>query len=221
MKTLKINIGCGQAPIKGWQNYDNSWSIRLAKKPLVALFLMKVGMLSLPQQKFIAFAQKEDILWANAIKYLPEKTNSVDVIYSSHMIEHIEKNDLKIFFKEARRVMKIGATIRIAVPNISFHIENYLNSEDADRFIEATHLTRKRPKSIASKIKYLITGDRNHQWMYDGKSLCKLLLSAGFEEPVVMAEGHTNIVNPGALNLRERSPESVFVEAKNMDRNLL
>ena len=117
--------------------------------------------------------------------------------------------------------MKIGATIRIAVPNISFHIENYLNSEDADRFIEATHLTRKRPKSIASKIKYLITGDRNHQWMYDGKSLCKLLLSAGFEEPVVMAEGHTNIVNPGALNLRERSPESVFVEAKNMDRNLL
>ena len=31
-RSLKINIGCGDTPTKGWSNYDNSWSVRLAKK---------------------------------------------------------------------------------------------------------------------------------------------------------------------------------------------
>ena len=213
--TLKINIGCGQTPTKGWRNYDNSWSIRLAKKPLAAFILGKLGFLSGPQQQFMSFAKKKNILWANATKRIPEKSASVDVVYSSHMIEHIEKEDVEIFFKEARRILKSGGTMRIAVPNIKYHVENYLKDGDADKFIEGTHLTRNRPKTIISKIKYLIIGDRNHQWMYDGNSLCQLLSSAGFQEPIVMESGSTNIAEPGALDLKERSPESVFVEAIN------
>jgi len=38
--------------------------------------------------------------------------------------------------------------------------------------------------------------------MYDGDSLCWLLLSGGFKDP-------------GTLDLEERAPESVFVEAIN------
>jgi len=213
--TLKINIGCGQTPTKGWRNYDNSWSIRLAKKPLLAYMLGKSGLLSEPQQQFISFAKNENVLWANATKLIPEESASVDVVYSSHMIEHIEKEDVEMFFKEARRILKTGATIRIAVPNIKYHVENYMKNGDADKFIEGTHLTRKKPKTIIAKIKYLIIGDRNHQWMYDGNSLCQLLSSAGFKEPQVMESGSTNISEPGALDLKERSPESVFVEAIN------
>ncbi len=213
--TLKINIGCGQTPTKGWRNYDKSWSIRLAKKPLIAFILRKSGFLSEPQQQFISFAKKENILWANAIKKIPEKNASVDVLYSSHMIEHIEKDDVGKFFKEARRILKSGGAIRIAVPNINYHVENYLKDGDADKLIESTHLTRKSPKTIISKIKYFIIGDRNHQWMYDGNSLCQLLSSSGFQEPQVMEAGSTNISDPGALDLKERSPESVFVEAIN------
>ncbi|PCJ53760.1 MAG: hypothetical protein COA79_22625 [Planctomycetota bacterium] len=213
--SLKINIGCGQTPTKNWRNYDNSWSIFLAKKPLVASILGKSGFLSEPQQQFISFASKENILWANAIKRIPEENTSADVIYSSHMIEHIEKEDVESFLKEARRILKSGGVIRIAVPNIKYHVENYLNTGDADKFIYDTHLTRKKPKTIIAKIKYLIIGDRNHQWMYDGKSLCKLLASAGFQKLQVMKAGSTNITDPGTLDLNERSPESVFVEAIN------
>lgn len=213
--TIKINIGCGQTPTKGWKNYDNSWSVRLAKKPLVAFVLGKSGFLSGPQKQFISFAKKEKILWANATKRIPEDTASVDVVYSSHMIEHIEKEEVKIFLKEARRILKSGGILRIAVPNIKHHVENYLQDGDADKFIESTHLTRKRPQTFIEKQKYLILGDRNHQWMYDGNSLCKILSSAGFQEPRVMEAGSTNIAEPGDLDLRERSPESVFVETVN------
>jgi len=213
--STKINIGCGQTPTKGWQNYDNSWSIRLAKNPILATILGKMGFLSEPQQRFISFAQKEHILWANAAQRIPEVNGSINVVYSSHMIEHMEREDVMNFLKEARRILESHGTIRIAVPNIKYHVENYISKEDADKFIEATHLTRKSPKTIIEKIKYLIIGDRNHQWMYDGDSLCRLLSSAGFEDPQIMDAGSTKIADPGELDLSERSPESVFVEAIN------
>jgi SAM-dependent methyltransferase len=213
--SLKINIGCGDTPTKGWRNYDNSWSTRLAKKKVLTYILWKSGFLSEAQDKFISFANNENILWANGIKRIPENDSTTDAVYSSHMIEHIEKEDVALFFKEVRRILKSGGIIRLAVPNIKYQVDNYLKDGDADKFIESTYLTRKQPKTIIAKIKYLIIGDRNHQWMYDGKSLCNLLSSAGFEEPRILETGLTTIPDPGMLDLKERSLESVFVEACN------
>lgn len=213
--SLNISIGCGQTPINGWRNYDNSWSVRLAKIPLLPSIMRKSGFLSRQQQEFISFAKNANIRWADATKQIPEKDGTVDVIYSSHMIEHLEKEDAIKFLKEVRRVLKRGGIIRIAVPNIKYLVENYLKDNDANNFIERTHLNRKRPKNFIAKLKYLIIGDRNHQWMYDGKSLCKLLSYVGFQEPKVMEPGTTIIAKIGELNLEERVPESVFVEATN------
>ena len=177
--------------------------------------MLKFGFLSEAQDKFISFAKNANILWADGIKRIPENDSSVDVIYSCHMVEHLEKLDVASFFKEARRILKSGGIIRLAVPNIKYQVDNYLKDGDADKFIESTHLTRKQPKTIIAKIKYLIIGDRNHQWMYDGKSICKLLSSSGFKEPRILEEGLTTIPDSGMLDLKERSPESVFVEAFN------
>ena len=213
--SLKINIGCGDTPTKGWRNYDNSWSVRLAKKKVLTYILWKSGFLSEAQDKFISFAKNANILWADGIKRIPENDSSVDVIYSCHMVEHLEKLDVASFFKEARRILKSGGIIRLAVPNIKYQVDNYLKDGDADKFIESTYLTRKKPKTIIAKIKYLIIGDRNHQWMYDGKSLCNLLSSAGYNEPCILEPSLTTIPNPGMLDLKERLPESVYVEACN------
>ena len=186
-----------------------------SQKKVLTYILWKSGFLSETQEKFISFAINADILWANGIKRIPENDSSVDVIYSCHMVEHLEKLDVVSFLKESRRILKSGGIIRLAVPNIKYQVDNYLKDGDADKFIESTHLTRKQPKTIIAKIKYLIIGDRNHQWMYDGKSLCNLLSSAGFEEPRILETGLTNIPDPGMLDLKERSLESVFVEACN------
>ena len=63
------------------------------------------------------------------------------------------------------------------------------------------------------KIKYLLVGDRNHQWIYDGKSLCNILSLSGFKNPRILEAGATSIKDPGMLDLNERSVESVYVEA--------
>ena len=55
------------------------------------------------------------ILSANCTN-LPFNSNTVDVIYSSHMMEHLSRDDAAIFIKECLRVLKIhnGTTDSIA-----------------------------------------------------------------------------------------------------------
>jgi hypothetical protein len=60
-----------------------------------------------------------------------------------------------------------------------------------------------------------VIGSRLHQWMYDGRSLSRLLVSQGFVSPRVLKAGETQISDPKGLDLYERSHESVYVEATN------
>ncbi len=211
----RLNVGCGQSPTAGWKNYDNSWSVRLAKKPIVARILGKLGILKQWQKDFITVAKQSEIHWADVTRRLPEPDRSVEVLYSSHMLEHLDQDQVATFLKEARRVLVSGGIIRLALPNIRYHVDNYLHDNDADNFIEKTLLACPPRKTSLDKLKHFLVGDRHHLWMYDGDSLCKLLLAAGFQSPQVMESGTTTIRDPGPLNLRERAPESVFVEAVN------
>jgi SAM-dependent methyltransferase len=214
----RVNVGCGRSPTAGWKNYDNSWSVRLARRPVLALLLGKLGMLKEGEKLFIADAKRLGVRWADVTRKIPEPDGSVEVLYSSHMVEHLDRAQAARFLNEARRVLAPGGIIRLAVPDILFHVENYLRHKDADKFVEDTRLSRESPegsKTLWKKLRYLAVGDRHHQWMYDGESLCRLLSSAGFKDPRVMEPGTTRIQEPGPLDLLERVPESVFVEALN------
>lgn len=211
----RINVGCGQTPTEGWINYDNSMSVRLARLPGIAVVLTRLSLLNESQRTFIALARASDIRYANAVKRIPEPTGSVEVFYSSHMLEHLDQHEALSFLREARRVLKSAGVIRIAVPDIRFHVNNYLESGDANGLIIGSLLTKSRPRRLTDKVAYLAIGDRHHQWMYDGDSLCSLLESAGFLNPMVTEAGTTMISDPGRLDLAERCPESVFVESLN------
>jgi hypothetical protein len=211
----KINIGCGDMPTPGWINYDNSWTVRLARLPLLVSLLNCFGLLSPKQLQFINIVKQQGILYADAINSIPHSDKSVTVLYSCHMFEHLDRLEAKSFLREARRVLVHGGIIRIAVPNIRYHIDRYLVHGDSDRFIDDLYMARLRPTGILAKLRYLIIGERHHLWMYDGPSLCKILKQAGFVDPQVLPAGETTIPNTGLLDLAERSPESLFVEAVN------
>ena len=49
--------------------------------------------------------------------------------------------------------------------------------------------------------------------MYDAASLVRAVEQAGFRDASAVPPGTTRIFEPGALDLREREGESVFVEA--------
>lgn len=212
---IRVNVGCGQTPTEGWQNFDNSMSIRLAKVPLLVSLLAKLRLLKRSQLEFIEFIRGNAIEYADGAEKLPFATGSVDVVYSSHMLEHLDREEARGFLREARRVLKPGGIIRLAVPDLRGQVQGYLESNDADAFIAGTHLTQERPRTLAKRLRILFVGTRHHQWMYDGASLSRLLISEGFENASVVPAGASRIPDPGNLDLSERKDESVYVEAEN------
>ena len=218
---LRINIGCGQTPTAGWVNVDNSMSLRLAKLPLLASILHKVGLIGKQQIEFIEYARNNKITHGNAIKGLSLADHSVEVLYSSHMLEHLDCIGADMFIAEAFRLIKPGGIIRIAVPDIKKLVTKYAESEDADDFIKLTHTCVPSPRTLAQRLRFLFVGPRHHQWMYDGKSLSKLLEKHGFVHARAVPPGETRITDHGELNLQERHEASVYVEAEKPDTEVI
>ena len=211
---MRLNIGCGQSPTPGWRNYDNSLSLRFARTPRVSRLLGRVGVLSQDQLNFIDFARENEIHFGDAVRGLPLPTGSVEAIYSSHMLEHLDQREAGLFLDEARRLLAPGGVIRIAVPDLARLVSLYLETQDADLFLTKTQLAAPRLRSFQARAARALVGNRNHQWMYDGASLCRMLSKHGFLQPQVKAAGETQMPDPGELNLHERDWVSVYVEAE-------
>lgn len=94
---VKINIGSGDWSLKGWINLDyvTDWY----KK-------------SLSKHKVIHYNIREDLL--------PFKDSSVDLIYCSHVIEHIEDKFVSQMIDECFRVLNTNGVIRIACPDAEY-----------------------------------------------------------------------------------------------------
>ena len=218
--SCRINVGCGSSPTEGWLNFDGSPSVRLANRPLVTGLLAGLKLLGGENQQFIAFCRGSDIRWANAAHSLPVPTGYADVVYSSHMLEHLDQQEAMEFLAEVRRVLKRQGILRLAVPDLRRMIVDYETDADADRLVTRTQLAHTRPKTALQKLRWLFVTDRSHhRWMYDANSLTLLVEKAGFSRVVVQPAGATMIPNPGQLNLREREEESLYVEAERVGVN--
>ena len=212
---IKINIGCGTSPTKGWLNYDNSNAIKLANSPFRYRIAKTLGLLSSAQIENIEWNRLNSIEFADASKSIPLADASVDCIYTSHMVEHLSKSEVKSFLKEAKRVLKPGMVLRIAVPDLKIAVNQYLKSKNADVFMRTLRVEAPPITTIRQKILLFIIGYRHHQWMYDGESLSKLLIEMGFKNVEVCKDGYTKIENPDGLDLYEQAEQSVYVEGIN------
>ena len=57
---------------------------------------------------------------------LPYENNIIDLIYSSHMLEYLDREEVVIILKEWQRVLKKTGTLRIAVPDFEPVTKLYL-----------------------------------------------------------------------------------------------
>jgi predicted SAM-dependent methyltransferase len=188
-------------------------SVRLARRPVLAKLVSSAHLLNADNEGFIAFCRTHDIEWADAAEHIPLPDNSADVVYASHMLEHLDRAEAQRFLDESKRVLAGGGVLRLAVPDLKMIIAKYQQSGNADRFMDNMYLGR-RSHSWRDKLEFLVAGDRGHQWMYDGPSLVRLLTAAGFSGAKVLPPGVTTIPDAAPLNLHERADESVYVEAR-------
>ena len=102
-KGTNLNIGCGDYKIKGFISLDYYSKYYYHKKKFDSIHY--------------------DIRKDN----IPFESNSIDNIYCSHVIEHIETSHIEKFFKECHRVLKKNSILRIACPDSFFLYQQMLN----------------------------------------------------------------------------------------------
>jgi predicted SAM-dependent methyltransferase len=67
-----------------------------------------------------------EVMAHDLTKGLPYPSNSIDVCYSSHVMEHLKKDEADFFLEEQRRVLKSDGMIRVVAPDLETICVNYL-----------------------------------------------------------------------------------------------
>ncbi len=185
----------------------------MARWQVTSGLLRRMGFLAPKSAELAEMARHGSVRFANAAVRIPCATASVEAVYSSHMIEHLDRSEARAFLAEVRRVLHPGGVVRVAAPDLSAIAADYAATGDADGFVAGLHMGLDRPAGLRGWLKWTVVGPRHHLWMYDGESLARLLRETGFADVTVMPPGSTRISGPGQLDLRERETESVYVEA--------
>lgn len=202
---MKLNLGCGSQVIDGWINVDNSLGARLGKLFLFGPIIRKLGIFNIP--------------WDNRIylhdltKKMPWGDSEIDIVYSSHTLEHLSREEGRKFLQECHRMLVPGGIIRILVPDLSFYIEEYqAGNIQADEFLGRLGVlygTHRNP--IKNKLmKYF---QFPHKCMYDTKSLVDLLNVIGFKAKAKKAL-ESDINDISEIELVDRTVNAVIVEGK-------
>ena len=68
---------------------------------------------------------------ANLLATLPVDSNSCEVVYSSHFLEHIPREKVGLFLGECLRIMRPGGVLRLVLPDFEEMCREYLAQRNA------------------------------------------------------------------------------------------
>lgn len=149
------------------------------------------------------YATRCDIKY-NLLEKLPFPDNSVDKIYSSHVLEHFTRNQLDSLLQECKRILKPGGIFSVCVPNAKLYIDAYTGSKKMpDSFFQ--YKAAYNYASAIDYINYIAFMDGHHKHMFDEDNLVSILSINGFQN-VKLREFQED------LDRAERDYESIYAE---------
>jgi SAM-dependent methyltransferase len=236
-----LNLGCGYQTSPRCINIDWSVPIRLKGSRLGR----RVAPLVLDGERRRAYdAITGEVMRHDLRKGIPFDDASVDAVYHSHLLEHLDRPAVPGFLAEIRRVLKPGGILRIVVPDLERDARDYVASLDAAVAGSATaaeheehvrvlieQMVRREAYWTAQRgptrrrFENLVLGDarkrgETHQWMWDRVSLPAELVAAGFTDPRVLSNTESQIPDWRGYGLdetpsgEEYKPGSLYVEAR-------
>ena len=233
-KRAMLNLGCGTKMNWNWTNLDFSPYARLVRHMNIAKIFRKVGVVSEERYQNLLEVDPNIILW-DLRKGVPFNNNTFDVVYHSHLLEHIDKTNAPVFLKECFRVLKPNGIIRIAVPDLQSIINRYNSAvsrlENGDMKAFSDHrkstyelfdqMVRKETTGTEEQrfalrfIERIVRGNAAkvgelHRWMYDEYSLRELLLDVGFENVQTESPTTSKIEGWAQFNLDTNKDGSIY-----------
>ncbi len=198
-----VNLGCGTSFAPGWINVDNSPNARLSKRPRLRRLLWKMKVLSDPHY---SVQWPKSLIIHDLTKKLPFPAASIDYVYTSHTLEHLQFSDGRQLIEEIYRVLKEGGMLRIVVPDLAY---------GAGRYLDALQTNPSDPKAAGEFLRWLQLSRPKvrdpHLWMYDVPSLSATLVETGFGNvtPCKFKQG----LVPDSDILDNRPEDSLHLEA--------
>jgi SAM-dependent methyltransferase len=183
-----LNIGCGSDHATGWVNIDASWQAWLARRPALARL---AGFLTARQVGH----WPRDVVYRDVRRGLGYSPATVAVVFSSHFIEHLHRDEALGFLREAHRVLKPEGVCRVVVPDVAAIVQWYLahrmeprgldEKPSSDVLMEMLSVRPDaRPRGHGPLGWYRRWTDfDSHKWMYDAEGLTYLFRQAGFTDP--------------------------------------
>jgi predicted SAM-dependent methyltransferase len=199
---VRVNLGSGLSVAPGWIHIDGSLNALVSRWPSIVLnrlYDWSDNRRWYSREQYIRILKDHRFVHHRLEYGLPFGDETVDVIYSSHALEHMFREEAEALLRDARRALKPGGLIRIAVPDVEY----------------ACQLFHQGAKEQA--LEYFFSRSRSgylnhHHYMYDFDLLKTLLETAGFRQVERRAFREGNVPDLNVLD--NRPDETLFVEAR-------
>jgi SAM-dependent methyltransferase len=230
-----LNLACGSKTHWSWNNIDFSPYSRLSHHRQTARLLRACGILSEYRYETLLRVDPDIIAW-DLRRGIPFEEGVFDAVYSSHFIEHVDRDAVPGVFQECHRVLKPHGVLRIAVPDLLSIVEDYSRSarllENGDRSQMGTHkeavnqlfeqmvrlkaVGGSRQVRLVRCLEYLLRGDVRkrgelHRWMYDKYTLGELLGDCGFAEVGSTTAHESGIAGWSCFHLDTNEDNTVYM----------
>ena len=181
-KKLKVQYGCGLSCPVGWENFDSTPSLFVSRLPFAKHIASILKKIAPSRRSYLLLNNISEIKakYGDVVKGLPLADCSVDLLYASHVLEHLPVQRFRAALLESFRVMKKGALFRLVVPNLQYYVEAYIASDSKQRSIEFclnTDLGLSDFPNLFSRVRF-----DSHHVMFDRLTLKNELQRAGFAE---------------------------------------
>lgn len=188
-----LHLGCGLVAPSEWVNVDGSMNAWLAQHRFIKKLMTTFRLLPRAQA---SIDWPTNVTIADLRKRLPFPDNSCDAVYSSHTIEHLHRAEALSLLKEARRVLKPGGLCRTLVPDLEVLIAEYRGDGKVKEGVYAPPVVDDPARQLCQRLMMrpeepsrhnrlyrayqAMTALHEHKWMYDARSLVRLMTEAGF-----------------------------------------
>lgn len=153
----------------------------------------------------------------------PFADDTFSYIFTEHMIEHLEIDNIQGFLSEMLRVLRTGGVCRISCPSLELYTKYYIERDQAffDQVMQGIeHKRRKRPELawvVRTHGSAFMTGIvkhfHGHRWMYDFETLEACLREVGFRNITRQACRVSDTAKLADVDNPDRAFETLYVEA--------
>jgi predicted SAM-dependent methyltransferase len=146
-----------------------------------------------------------DLFW-NILLPFPFPDNSINQIYSSHVLEHFYYKDTLKIIKECYRLLKPNSIFRVCVPNAKIYINAYLNQEKFNLNDMENSPYFDRTNTNIDYINFMAYMGGEHKYLFDEENLLAVLKQGGFNDVKLSSFD-------GSIDLSSREKESIYAIA--------